>query len=989
MVQQLKNWLFSSLADQKNHQQTLLTMILKGVFVLTLVLQFFDLLISVNNFSYRLGFTLATTVVSFALYILLRRHYFNLANLGFLLISWLLLTTNSFYMGGVSAPSFSLFTILVLWATITLKRRGAIFMNVLCIITGLILVYYTDTGAIAYFNLYRRPLFVFVVQIIVFLTVSIFAGKVTGQLEESFRKADEDLQEIRKTQGELFRFKEMTERARDIITIVDYKTGNILYGNQAALKAYGYPREEFLTLNIHNLQPNHTHASINDQMNQAISDSGVLFETIHKRKDGSCFPVEVNASRFNFSEKQTLISIARDINKRKKTEKELQKEQAFNSAILSNIGSLVIVYDAQAHISFWNQACCLLTGYQAAEVLGHYIWDFLLPDGLAEEVKRDSPGYISQHSARFFENQWITKTGEMRQITWNSNCILDEEGQTAFIIDTGQDVTERRRTQAALQENEALFRSVFEQAAVGIVFTNPQGIITDFNQRLCDMLGYTRQELLGRRVFDLTHPNEHQKIVNGTNKLISQKENNAVWERRYIKKDGSILSTNVAVTMLRDENDNPKLFFTFVEDITDLKHAQEELQLNNRRMKAQLDLHQMHGHRLQSLADFTLQKAVELTDSQLGFIAQVNDDETIMNMLTGINEIQSHMISTDLLLNYPLKQDNLLTKVIHQRHTILDNHVIQPQTGFSPVHLPISKYLTIPILNDDHIVFVVSVANKPSDYTETDIQQLTLLVEDMWLIVKRNQAEEELQTLNAELELHVQERTARLEAANKELEAFTYSVSHDLRAPLRSIGGFTQALQEDFSNVLPEEGRHHLERIEKSINRMNQLIEALLRLSRLSRHSLNIVSIEPAKIIHSAWDELETEKGKRNITLTIADLPSCKADPALIKQVFVNLLSNAIKYSQPVQQTEIYIGWQDLEGETVYWIKDNGVGFDMQYADRLFGVFQRLHSSNQFEGTGVGLAIVQRIISRHGGRIWFKAAPNQGATFYFTLGEPS
>ena len=250
---------------------------------------------------------------------------------------------------------------------------------------------------------------------------------------------------------------------------------------------------------------------------------------------------------------------------------------------------------------------------------------------------------------------------------------------------------------------------------------------------------------------------------------------------------------------------------------------------------------------------------------------------------------------------------------------------------------------------------------------------------------ERRRAEAEIKNLNAELELRVAKRTAELEAANKELEAFSYSVSHDLRAPLRAVNGFAGIVLEDFGPHLPEEGRRHLERIRDGGQRMGELIDDLLKFSRLSRQPVNRQPVNPARIVEETLEELKPQRAGRQIELRIGELPPCQADPVLLKQVWVNLVSNAIKYSRDREPAIVEIGCRQENGTKVYFVRDNGAGFDMQYAGKLFGVFQRLHRADQFEGTGVGLAIVHRIVHRHGGRVWAEAQVDRGAVFYFTL----
>ena len=235
------------------------------------------------------------------------------------------------------------------------------------------------------------------------------------------------------------------------------------------------------------------------------------------------------------------------------------------------------------------------------------------------------------------------------------------------------------------------------------------------------------------------------------------------------------------------------------------------------------------------------------------------------------------------------------------------------------------------------------------------------------------------------LEQEVQQRSAAFEAANKELEAFSYSVSHDLRAPLRAIDGFSRILLEDHIAHLPADAQRYLHAVRNNSQQMGRLIDDLLTFARLSRQPLSKQLVRPTDLVRQCVDELHAEEQDRRVKIAIGDLPACQADPALLKQVWLNLISNALKYTRKQEMAFIAVGCQEQDSATAYFVRDNGVGFDMRYADKLFGVFQRLHRAEEYAGTGVGLAIVQRIIHRHGGRVWAEAAVNHGATFYFTL----
>lgn len=253
------------------------------------------------------------------------------------------------------------------------------------------------------------------------------------------------------------------------------------------------------------------------------------------------------------------------------------------------------------------------------------------------------------------------------------------------------------------------------------------------------------------------------------------------------------------------------------------------------------------------------------------------------------------------------------------------------------------------------------------------------------LFLQRRRAEDEVRRVNAELEERVQRRTAELEAANKELEAFSYSVSHDLRAPLRAVDGFSRIVIEDYSEQLPAEARHYLENVASGAQRMGTLIDDLLTFSRLSRLPLHRAEIDTQALVDGVLYDLLPMREGRQVVIRCEPLPPSRGDQALLRQVWINLLSNALKYTRLRATAEIDISGRVEGDETIFTVRDNGAGFDMRYVDKLFGVFQRLHRSEDYEGTGVGLAIVQRIVHRHGGRVWADAEVERGATFGFTL----
>jgi light-regulated signal transduction histidine kinase (bacteriophytochrome) len=296
----------------------------------------------------------------------------------------------------------------------------------------------------------------------------------------------------------------------------------------------------------------------------------------------------------------------------------------------------------------------------------------------------------------------------------------------------------------------------------------------------------------------------------------------------------------------------------------------------------------------------------------------------------------------------------------------------------------INQIYAIGITTGDEIFGLVTLLRKSKGEFRTK-RIIETIVNQASVVLKRQHVEEEIRKINDELERRVTERTANLEEANKELEAFSYSVSHDLRAPLRHINGYVELLSECFHDSLPKKEKHYLDSIADSAHHMGILVDDLLEFSRTGRQEMQQTRVEMNDVIQEALKIVDQDTTGRRIKWVIGRLPFVFGDHNLLQLVWINLLSNAVKFTRGKEKAMIEVGFREDKNEYLFYVRDNGVGFDMQYAHKLFGVFHRLHSSAEYKGTGIGLANVRRIILKHGGRTWAEAKLEKGATFYFSI----
>jgi PAS domain S-box-containing protein len=458
--------------------------------------------------------------------------------------------------------------------------------------------------------------------------------------------------------------------------------------------------------------------------------------------------------------------------------------------------------------------------------------------------------------------------------------------------------------------------------------------------------GYTPEELMSGEVpySLLVHPDDLERVTAEVTMHSAGREESFPQEYRILTRDGKVRWVDDRTTIMRGEAGSITHYQGIIVDITDRRKVEAALQESEEKFRS-------------------------IVENALIAIFTVNDSYKFIYCNDELCRILGRP------REWILGRDFREVLPPGSRELVEERYALRQKGQPTP-----SRY-EIDVVRSDgerrhlemNVAVVKDVAGRP--------RSMGQLVD----ITDRTRAAEEIRRLNAELEQRVRDRTAELEVAVKELEAFTYSVSHDLRAPLRAMGGFAGILLQDHAAQLSAEASRYLSTIQDTARQMGQLIDDLLSFSRLNRQPVVLQTCAMDDIVRDALATFGEEQAGRNVEVTVEPLPPCQGDPGLLKQVWLNLLSNALKYTRRSPKAAIVVGHEEHGAEVIYFVRDNGVGFDMKYADKLFGVFQRLHRDDEFEGTGIGLAIVKRIVNRHGGHVWTESVPGQGAAFYFTL----
>jgi len=742
---------------------------------------------------------------------------------------------------------------------------------------------------------------------------------------------------------------------------------------------------------------------------------------------------------------------------RKKILELLQRSEEKYRFIYDSSPSFNVIIGEDGVLKDINQTALDALGYQKRDVLNKPAIDFVIPKQRQIMQKQFKRTFMGEYPTPV-EVSLYAKDKSLHTVLFTQGQSLKQKvgGELAFIF-TGIDITEQKQSE---QQYETIVRTSMD----GFWIMDIKGRFLDVNDTYCQLIGYTRDELLKMKISDIEAKGVSVETKQHINQVIEKGHDR--FETKHRCKDGRIIDVDISVT---HSGGRDRRLVVFARDITKRKQMEEELRESEKRMNKSQEIAHLGSWEL-DLANNRLTWSDEayrifgLQPQEFGatyeaFLRAVHPDDRAAvdaaysgSLREGRDtyEIEHRIVRKDgevrivrekcehirdesgqiirsIGMVHDITERKRTEEILHESEekyrTIVENTtnvimVIQPDgiiSYLSPSCIDVLGYLPEDLVGTNPVIFHPDDAEKvqqaltramkgkkgsgfeyriltkqgeikwishswSSIFIHNTLQSVVSVISD---ITERKMIEEKIKKLNENLMRH----SIELAAANKELEAFSYSVSHDLRTPLRSIDGFSQALLEDYHDKLDKEGIDYLRRVRNETQRMGQLIDDFLQLSRLTRVELNFEKVDLSSMAHDILIQHQRDNPSRKVKNIVEDNLSVKGDEKLLKIMFENMLGNAWKFTSKKSKATIEFGQVKNKDEKVFFIRDNGAGFDNNYADKLFIPFQRLHSDEEFDGTGIGLGIVQRIINRHGGRIWVESEVGKGATFYFTLGR--
>jgi len=709
---------------------------------------------------------------------------------------------------------------------------------------------------------------------------------------------------------------------------------------------------------------------------------------------------------------------------------ERKKSESKFVGLLESAPDAMVIADSNGKIQMVNAQTERIFGYERNEIIGKEV-EILIPERFHNNHTGHRNNYIENPTVRSMgigmELFGKRKDGSEFpvEISLSPMKLVGEEG--ILVMSAIRDITTQKKS-------ESKFVGLLESAPDAMVIADSNGRIQMVNAQTERIFGYERNEIIGKEVEILIPERFHNKHTGHRHGYVEHPKVRGMGVGMELfgkRKDGSEFPVEISLSPMKLIGEEGILVISAIRDITKQKKTEAEIRKLNENLEhliiertselelalkkekaARVEMNQNQlrltfltkaSNKLSSSLDYseTLKNLADMLTPEIAdwcAIDEIEEDGEIKRIV--VSHVDSKKIDFvfELEKKYPTDPSapQGVYEVVRTRKPQLYTHIpdeMLVMAAKDQEHLRILRELglksaiIVPLISRDQIYGVLTLVLSDSGrlFDEGDLEFAKELARRATLAIENTKLYKKMQDSNAELELRVNKRTIELENINKELEAFSYSVSHDLRAPLRSIDGFSNKILKDYSHLFDDQGKDYFNRVMNSSRHMGNLIDDLIKLARISRIDMNMEEIDLSAIARSIVSELKESNPERRANISIQDDLIINGDRNLIHIALQNLLGNAWKYSKNKPETEIEFSTIQNEGQIIYFIRDNGAGFNMRYIDKLFGAFQRLHSLSEFEGTGIGLATVQRIIRRHQGAIWAESEIDKGTTFFFTL----
>jgi PAS domain S-box-containing protein len=875
------------------------------------------------------------------LHVLLRRGYFvfcaHALVFGFIAISLTGLAT----YGSIRATGSVALVAAITFGGIFLGRRTLVLAALVSILGLGCLVYAQRSGWLPQPD-YRVTAGHWLIYSTIILSVALALNYMRSLLFELVRRQQAELAQRQKAEAgrddSEERFSKAFHATREAIAISHLPDGRITSVNQRFEELYGAPAAEIVGRNTQELKiwGPETRQQLLEQLRASgtIRDAEVRFQT----RSGEVRLCEYSAEALELGGERHAIAFLRDVTMQRRVENERrQAHELFSAAFDNSPDGILITRLHDAKVLRVNDAWLAINGYARKDVIGRSmaelgVWTAEERAGYVERLRQD--GRISNYLARLRR-----RDGSIRE-TLLSAMRIEMDGEDC-IMSLGRDITEQRRAEEAKRQALERFQKVFDHSPDSIAISRLRdGEIVAVNDAWVRLNGIPREQAVGRTAAGVGQwmPGEREAV------MAQMRSEGRVANRltSFRRPDGSPRQSLISVALIEVDGEPCTLFIG--RDVTEKQHIEEELRANRRLLENVIDAIPM------SIFVKDLDSNYLMLNKQMADYFGVTKEELLRrhtSQLPAPSAARTKSLADDAWV------------FTNQRTLDQPDQLLERPDG-SHMHYHSTK---IPLFDEAGKLMGLLGINRD--------------------IAEEKRAQAKVRELNISLERRVRERTAELEAANRDLDSFGYSVSHDLRSPLGALNGFAHLLRTREADRLSPDGVHLLRQLETNATRMTNLVEGLLEFSRLGRKPVTRVPIQMAVLVGDVIDELRAENPDRRLEFRVGAIADAFGDPVLLRQVWLNLIGNAIKYSRGRDPALIEIGSDPAAGE--YFVRDNGAGFDMKYAERLFGVFERLHSESEFEGTGIGLAIVQRIVNRHGGVVRGEGRPEHGATFHFTL----